>query len=661
VNAFDLDLLAPSAVPGIRILPVLHERVDLAAVVREVLEALEPDAVAVELPTTLADAVTKAVARLPQVSAVISEEAGEDALVWVVAPGDPLVEALRWAREHGRETVLIDPDVLYRGRHRDPLPDPHAVHGLGAGAYLDLVRRLAADAPHDDGDRLRERGMAYHVQAAHARIGGTLLCLVGAAHAIRLAALLAGPTAPPLARQRRTRAAVRNLHPESLTAVLPDPPLAHAVWELARAGKLPPRPSFADTVAPRLEVPVGPLTMVTGGTGGRDRDRAVAAVAAHDGSRTAADGGRTVDRAALAQVVWRIGAASYREQTRGELGRWQRRLFFDFARRYTRIQGRLAPGLYEWVVAARGVGDDNLAWEVFDVARCYPWQEASAELETARVDGEMLDLGTRTVRFRRRFLRVKQRPLAVPVRRRPSPEDPAEWLESFTGDTICSYPPEDLVVEDWGRHLKQRAVSILGAERTRSEPFSTSMLDGLDIRETLLHRDEGRIWVRELGREPGAAGSLVMIFDEDRDGRSFPYLMTWLGEHEQESDMALYATDPLAQVVGPGIMRATYGGFLLTYPPGRLYDVWRDPDYRAARSKPELLLMAAVDYSVDPIVVHVGPRPPAPRMRDYAAARGRRLVHLPLGALSPSALAKVRVVHVLAGRDKREIAKEYLW
>ncbi|HSO21307.1 MAG TPA: hypothetical protein VLT81_00285, partial [Chondromyces sp.] len=96
-------------------------------------------------------------------------------------------------------------------------------------------------------------------------------------------------------------------------------------------------------------------------------------------------------------------------------------------------------------------------------------------------------------------------------------------------------------------------------------------------------------------------------------------------------------------------------------PPGRLYDVWRDPDYRAARSRSELLLMAAVDYSVDPIVVHVGPRPPAPRMRDYAAARGRRLVHLPLGALSPSALAKVRVVHILAGRDKREIAKEYLW
>jgi hypothetical protein len=152
-----------------------------------------------------------------------------------------------------------------------------------------------------------------------------------------------------------------------------------------------------------------------------------------------------------------------------------------------------------------------------------------------------------------------------------------------------------------------------------------------------------------------------MIFDPDRDGDSFPYLMTWLGEHDQESDMALYATDPLQQVVGPGIMRATYGGFLLTFPPGRLYDIWRDPDYRFARSKPEVLTMAAVDYTVDPVVVHVAPSPPSTPMRDYATSRGRRLVHLPLGSLSPVSIARVRVLHILAGRDKREIAQRYVW
>jgi hypothetical protein len=665
MSVLDLDLIAPEAVPGIRIMPVLHERVGLAPVVQRVLDEFAPEAVAVELPRTLSEASAKAVARLPKISAVISEEPGEDALVWIVTPGDPMVEAMRWAAEHGRETLLVDPDVRYSHRRHDHLPDPHSMLEIGAAHYFDVIRRLANSAPRDERDTLREKGIAHYLQqaAGHLSGTGTILCLVGAAHAVRVAEHLAGPTAEPLARQQRSRVLLRHLHPDSLTAVLPDPPLAHSVYELLRSGDIPTAPDLATTLSPRLELPLGVLTIVTGGKA-EDRSkraREVAAFAAHHGSRDTEDCGRVCDRAALGGVVWRIGAASHSEQTRAETAGWQRRLFFDFVGRYSRIRGQLVAGLYEWVVGARGVGDDNLAWEVFDVARCYPWQEREAELETARIDGDMLDLGTRAVRFRRRFMRVKQRPIAIPVRTRPSTDAPGEWLRAFTGDSICSYPPEDVVIEDWGRHIKRRAVSILSAERSHSEPFTTSMLDGIDLRETLLRLHEGRIWVREQGRDSGAVGSVVMVFDDDREGMSYPYLMSWLGEHEQESDMALYATDPLQQVVGPGIMRATYGGFMLSYPPGRLYNIWQDPEYRSARTKPEALLMAAVDYSVDKLVVHVGPHPPSSRIRDYAAARGRRIFHLPLGSLSPVSVRQIRVVHILAGRDKREIAKDYIW
>lgn len=125
--------------------------------------------------------------------------------------------------------------------------------------------------------------------------------------------------------------------------------------------------------------------------------------------------------------------------------------------------------------------------------------------------------------------------------------------------------------------------------------------------------------------------------------------------------MAFYATNPVAQIVGPGIMRATYGGFMLTYPPGRLFDVWRDPDYLAAGGKAEVLLMSAIDYSTEKVVVHVAATPPPSRLADYAAQRGKRVVHLPIGSLSPISLAKVRVVHILAGRDKRDMAKDYIW
>ena len=40
---------------------------------------------------------------------------------------------------------------------------------------------------------------------------------------------------------------------------------------------------------------------------------------------------------------------------------------------------------------------------------------------------------------------------------------------------------------------------------------------------------------------------------------------------------------------------------------------------------------------------------------------GRTIIYIPIGQLSPLSLKKIRVVHVLDGYDKREIAKEYLW
>ena len=75
-----------------------------------------------------------------------------------------------------------------------------------------------------------------------------------------------------------------------------------------------------------------------------------------------------------------------------------------------------------------------------------------------------------------------------------------------------------------------------------------------------------------------------MIFDEDPEDR-YQYLTTWLGEHQNESDMAFYSTFPFDNLVGPGIGRAEYGGFLMTLPPRRLFDVWSDTDYDFAESK----------------------------------------------------------------------------
>jgi hypothetical protein len=321
----------------------------------------------------------------------------------------------------------------------------------------------------------------------------------------------------------------------------------------------------------------------------------------------------------------------------------------------------LCPVFYQLLVAARGCVDDNFCYAFWRLGSFYPWQQAQSSIATIRMRGEMLWLGKRKIHIRRRLPRIKRRPMYVPKKRRMKERRPGEWLEGFDDPYICSYPPEDLVVEDYGDFLKNKGVHVLSADDAVSVPFETTILDGIDMRETARHIHEGRIYVKEFKRVKGGVGSVVIIFDEDKTGEQYPYLMTWLGEHEQESDMAFYATDPADHIVGPGICRCTYGGAVMTYPPLRLADVWGDPEYDWARTKAERLLLAGLEYSLEKHVVYVAQSPPRSFVKQLATRWGRHIVYIPIGQLSPIKLKQIRTFHVLAGKDKRQIAKDYIW
>ena len=53
-------------------------------------------------------------------------------------------------------------------------------------------------------------------------------------------------------------------------------------------------------------------------------------------------------------------------------------------------------------------------------------------------------------------------------------------------------------------------------------------------------------------------------------------------------------------------------------------------------------------------------KPPRTIFRPIAARPGRTIMYVPIGQLSPVSLKKIRVVHVLDGYDKREIARDYI-
>ncbi len=374
-----------------------------------------------------------------------------------------------------------------------------------------------------------------------------------------------------------------------------------------------------------------------------------------------------IDRQLVYRELLKLAGRFYNENTGETFKDWQFTNLNTFSRRYAVLQGKLIPGLLPMIYSARACVDHNFAYEFWDLATFYPWQQDTApDASTFDFDGKELEidgLRLRHFQFQRTFPRLRQSVSRMPLPERQSPtDDPNDWSGAFESGRICSYPPEDIVIEDYGRYLQKKAIRVQSEAHSRTEPFTTSLLDGIDMRTTLRNWADGqKLYVREEKKIQGGTGSVVMVFDDDAGTNTYPWCITWHGEHDQESDMAFYATDRRKKVVGPGIARCEYGGLLLSYPPRRLSNVWNDPHYRGAKTKAEVLLFAAIDYCLDKHILYVASEAPRSYFFSLAQRFGKKLVYLPIGTLSPTSLERIRVFHVLAGHRYREIAGNFIW
>jgi hypothetical protein len=587
--------------------PVVPGRVEFAVELRKYLLEHRPAIVAVELPGMIREAFSTAVDRLPEMSAVMyPDESDEERAIWVpVEPTDPFTEAVRTAREIEAEVIFIEPDFGDRPHLPDTYPDTYSLKQTGLTRYIEAYRVY----PQIRTDEVAEHaaGMAWKLQGADPLSG--VLVVVSLNLLDPLLDAMESPQEPPSTVRRSTEVRLLNLHPDCLAEITVEYPYLQDRYEFFRI----------DRADPRL-----------------------------------------VDRPYVQFDLLREAEKNYVENTGDKLEHWHRRLLARYTRNLSLVSGALTAHAFDLAVAARSIVDDNYGWEVWQMANRYPAQQATSEHETVNLSADAIWLNTKRVKIRRRLPRPKQRLKASGLKPRKKERFAGEWARQTTGNAICSYPPEDLVIEGYGRFLKQKAKSMLSEERERVEPFTTSILDGIDLRETIRNWHKKQIFVREVEKLADDVGAVVVIFDEDRQDH-YTYLTTWLGEHQNESDMAFYSTEPFNHIVGPGIGRAEYGGFLMVLPPRRMLDVWTDHDYDIAESKPERLLLAALDYSVHKHVVYVASKPPRSLFRSVAAHLNRKIVYIPIGQLSPSKLKKVRVVHVLDSYDRRDTAKDYIW
>lgn len=608
----------------IYIVPIIHDNMEMAAQVHAAIKQLKPDCIAVELAENMSLHLLHAASRLPDVSVVVAENNNTPPLYYLCEPCDAAFEALRTALENNIDAFCIDLDVDFYPSLREPLPDPYAIQHIGLGNYYAIYRKLSESLYplKSNADRARETYMAKRLKElsfSYERI----LFVCGMSHVATLLPLIDSYTFPLQKHATRERVQLCALTEQSCREVLGECGWISLNYEAQRKsyGSLPhhavPQQKEAPSFAP--------------------------------------------DRYKLIYTLYKKAAEKYVANTGNSFPGYHMRNIMKFVRNYALTCDRLMPDLFQILCSAKGCVDHNYAYEVWELATDYPYRRNIDNLPEINLKPDEIWGNSKLIRFH-----LKQRsPKSFDFKRRP---DKSRFtFQSSLRSTICSYQPEDVAVENFGAFLKKKGTLILTEEASRTMPFTTSIEEGIDTKETIRHWHEKKLYVKVKGKPPGGVGSLVVIFNEDHPQEEsiyeerYPWKTTWLGEHSQESDMAFYATPLSANLIGPGISRCEYGGFMMSYPSRRMIDVWNDPDYSGSRTKAELLLVAAIDYAIKPLVVYVAAKPPRSALKSLAQRFGRKIAFIPIGQLSPITLNKIRVFHVLDGYDKRKIADEYIF
>lgn len=668
------------------LLPVIHHSYEFTLAARLAFKELNPCAVALEYPFVLQDLILQGIDRLPRISVLLYGEERKNFIR--IEPIDPFVEVARCAREHKLEVRCIDMAMLDYPEVYDPMPDTYSVAFLGHKKYCEMV--LAKPTKHLPEDDKREQAMVFHLRELEHKLSWTgklepnrpILVLCGLRHVLGLKEKLASSGINPL--EGRHTAKLYHLSPLSLGEIMGQFPFFTAVYELQRKG-IPVKTEvkednlgFNSKVKPLFSTPSTDLSakVVEDAFDKLADDSAnilkttlkvisskpveklpELALNAHQDVASSVIS-RDQNEILIRYLLW--CRAYYEQEIKDRINPQQMFLLISFARKYATIKGSLLPDFNELLIAGRGSISSHFCYRMWELATAYPIQAGHSELETIELRAEDIFPLINKVRMNPHAPLKPRSALPKFLNRKDKQKLANQDRETrFDANSICSYPPEDIVIEGYGNYLRSKGKNILSEERKRIKKFETSLLDGIDIRETIRNWHTGKIYVQEAGLVHGSVDSVVVIFDENSS--DYPYTMTWLGEHDQESDMAFYATDPNERVVAPGIRKALYGGFMMSMPPGRLYDVFYDPAYRVANNYAERLLLAAIDYSLEKFVVYAAPKPPRPFFQVIAGRYGKRILYLSLKQLSPVMLQKIRTFHILADKSTRQRAKDHIW
>ena len=605
----------------ITLLPVLHGSGDFALEVTRRIHRGDFDCVAVPLPPAFEEPVEEAIDLLPRIHVVAQREGGvsEDPSAYTLVPIDPcqpVVAALREARHLEIDTAFIDLEVQDFRTESLVHPDPFALKEVALERF---VAALVPALPPPEEDSQRDRRIRWMAHQLH-------LLELEYDRILMIASVQDWPW---------IRDAYKRRHPPPE----PDGP----VW-----------PPEIYTVAPQsLYFALGELPFITHLYEHRRAEMLPDETLAIDGVKSLILESRT---------AWiRKHDLSHHWLTPQTLS-----LMLRYIRNLTLLDSRMSPDLYTIALAAKQVGGDDFAVTLIETARTYPAQLESPHPEvTLGVDlGVFPSAGTpgpgADADTKNRLLGTERVWRELPLKPSPPPEKQRDWQTRWDPFRQCSYPPEDDRIESFNAHVREQARLLIGEDLAKTEKFTSSLRDGLDIRETLRNWHTGDIYVKELPPARGTIEVVVFLFDTPADPNRYAWRTTWYAEHQEESTLCFYATEFTDNIIGPGIAQSLYGGCFLMFPPRPIPNVWTDDRLNEADTLEERLILGAAFHSRERRIALVSATPPKGRWRQLARRCKKQLVYIPLNRFSLQTIGRLRQFHVLNGREVRSYASKYV-
>lgn len=331
-----------------------------------------------------------------------------------------------------------------------------------------------------------------------------------------------------------------------------------------------------------------------------------------------------------------------------------------FIRNQTLLDHRLSPSFYTIARSAQLIMGDQYTIHLVEAAKNYPYDDPTPWPEMK------MGIDRATLPFHGQVQMVSRLPgqpttwHSLELNRPALKADKHKWKTRWNPYQQCSWPEEDTRIESFRNRIIERAKGMIGADLARTEKFSTSLKDGIDLRETLRHWYDGSLYVKVVPPGVGNLDSTVMLFDNAPDPRTYGWRATWFAEHKEESTLAFYATPFQNEMLGPGVAVSTYGGALFLYPPRTIEDIWSDPRLDFADTLEQRLVAAACLHSESRHIACLSWAGPGLALKKIAKMFRRVLVHVPLSNFSDSTIQQLRTFHVLNGQHVRSYAAHFI-